>query len=478
MKNLKAALLGGVMASTLGAAAWAADLPTKKEAVPVAATGSASCTDVMGFFTTDCALTYWGVTFYGAVDMGAGWESHGAKLNNGIISGVEELITKNNNKAMFLATPNGLQQSFIGVKAKEQFAPGWYFVGDLTFGFDPYYLTGANGPSSFLANNGVTTLANQVSAADSSRAGQWYNGAGYVGVNNSVFGTLTVGRQNSLTLDGVIDYDPMGTSYAFSVIGWQGITAGAGDTEDARVTTAVKYRNQIGPIRIAGLAQIGGYGANNGAQSVYEGGLGGDISLGAYGEISLDGILTYDNGAVSSASLTAAQNAVNPGTLAATISNNHSVMLLAKWIYDRFKVAGGYEWIKYQNPLNPQTSNFTDIAGITVAAVDISNTAYTIPKTINVFWIGGRYKITDTVDTGVGYYHYYQPSYAATACSNSSKSSCSGSLDAVSFDVDWQFAKKLDVYAGMMFSEVQNGLSSGYLHGENFAPSAGLRFRF
>jgi hypothetical protein len=29
-----------------------------------------------------------------------------------------------------------------------------------------------------------------------------------------------------------------------------------------------------------------------------------------------------------------------------------------------------------------------------------------------------------------------------------------------------------------MFSEANNGLSSGYLHGENLAPTAGLRFRF
>ena len=214
------------MAAAMGASAWGADLPTRKEATPApVATGPASCTDPVGFFTTDCVLSYWGVTFYGAVDAGVGWESHGVALNRNIISGVQELINKSNKNAMFVGT-------------------------------------------------------------------------------------------------------------------------------------------------------------------------------------------------------------------------------------------------------------FTDIAGITVVAADITNTAYTIPRVEQVFWTGARYRFTETIDTGVAYYHYYQSNYAAVPCSNSSSSKCSGTLDAVSFDVDWQFAKKFDAYAGVMFSEVNNGLSNGFVHGENLAPTVGLRFRF
>ena len=478
MTFLKSTLLSGVMAVAMGATAWGADLPTKKEASPTPATGPASCTDPIGFFTTDCVLSYWGVTFYGAVDAGVGWESHGVGLNRNIISGVQELIGKSNKNAMWLGTPNGLTQSFIGVKVKEQMAPDWFFVGDLTFGFDPETFSAANGPASLRNQNGLTPLQQTSSSGDSSRAGQFYNGTGYVGVSNPTFGTLTFGRQNSLSLDGVVNYDPMGASYAFSVIGWQGLTAGGGDTEDARVTTAVKYRNQIGPVRIGALAQVGGYGANNGAQAVYEGQIGGDIGLGAYGALSLDGVLSFDKGAISSAPLSAAQNAINPGTLAATISDDDSLMLLAKWTYGQFRLSGGYEYIKFQNPSSPQLGTFTGIAGITVVGADITNNAYTIPRVEQVFWVGGRYRFTDTIDTGVAYYHYYQSSYAAVPCSNSSSSRCSGSLNAVSFDVDWQFAKKFDAYAGVMFSEVNNGLANGYVHGENLAPTVGLRFRF
>src|ERR1700687_1508650 len=47
---------------------------------------------------------------------------------------------------------------------------------------------------------------------------------------NDIAVTLTqFHRQNSLTLDAVFAYDPMGASYAFSPIGWQGITCGVGE---------------------------------------------------------------------------------------------------------------------------------------------------------------------------------------------------------------------------------------------------------
>ena len=51
-------------------------------------------------------------------------------------------------------------------------------------------------------------------------------------------------------------------------------------------------------------------------------------------------------------------------------------------------------------------------------------------------------------------------------------------MNAGSFDVDYHFLKKFDVYAGVMYSEVEGGLANGYLHNTNWAPTAGLRFRF
>ena len=94
-------------------------------------------------------------------------------------------------------------------------------------------------------------LANQVSSADSSKDGQFFNTAAWGGVSSPTYGTLTYGRQNSLTLDGVIAYDPLAGSGAFSAIGFQGTTAGMGDTENARLDNSIKYLVNIGPFRAA-----------------------------------------------------------------------------------------------------------------------------------------------------------------------------------------------------------------------------------
>jgi predicted porin len=482
VKNFGKILLASTAAIALCGAAHAADVsavPVYTKAPPLAPAPLVSCTSAVQFIVTDCPLTYYGITVYGTIDMGGGYETHGAPFNKDIISGVQELVRKNGHESGWFLTPNGLTQSNIGIKGKEAITSGLDFVFDLNFGFDPYSLTAANGPASFLDNNGVP-LAKQSSNADSSRAGQFYNSVGYAGFS-SAYGTLTFGRQNSLGLDGVIAYDPMGASYAFSVIGWQGTAAGGGDTEDARATTAIKYRADVyNWFRISALYQVGGYDNNNGAQGQWNAGIGKDIDLGAYGKLSLDAIYTADKGAVASTSLAAGSAAFlkAPDTLGATISDNNSFMLLGKYTYHQLRLYAGYEYINFSNPSTPLTTGFTDIAGIGVLLGNITQTMYTHDEHLQISWAGARYAFTPTVDAGIAYYHYDQNSFGKTFCANATEATCAGQLNAASFDVDWQFAKKFDLYAGMMYSAVANGLASGYLFKNNFAPTAGLRFRF
>src|ERR1700681_2151964 len=70
------AALGG--SYPLGALA-ADDVPTK---APSAATPSTAapqpCAVPSDFITTNCQLTWHGITIFGMVDMGFGWQSHGA----------------------------------------------------------------------------------------------------------------------------------------------------------------------------------------------------------------------------------------------------------------------------------------------------------------------------------------------------------------------------------------------------------------
>ena len=478
--------------------AFAADASptTMAPQTPAPATLSApiACDNAWDFVTTGCRLSWYGITVYGTVDMGVGWQSHGTPFNTLIPQGVEYLISKNSNRSLWLPSPNALSQSNIGLKGNEEFAPGWSFIFNLETGFDPFSGNFANGPGSIAQNAGVPLNA-QTSNTDSSRAGQLYNSVGYMGVSSPTFGTLTVFRQNSLTLDGVIAYDPMGASYAFSPIGYQGTTCGVGDTEDCRFTTAAKYRVNVGPLRVGALLQFGGYSLNNAADGAYQVQLGGDIHDVGGGAVSLDGIYSYVKDAVSIG--LAGNPALGgvpvapflPQTLTATISDDTSVMLLAKYATGPLHVYAGYEWIQYAPPSNPQTS-FTDIAGnflclgcTAINNTNISNTAFSPSagfgdKHLQVVWTGIKYGVTDDLDLIGAYYHYYQGSYFTTNCSSQAHAQCAGTFNAVSALVDWRFAPKFDAYGGLMFSQVNGGLANGYLHHSTVDPTVGLRFRF
>jgi predicted porin len=228
-----------VAALVASSAAFAADLPTNK--APVVPEKPNCFSSVYAYFDStpaDCPLSYWGITFYATIDMGVGYASHGAAFSGLFPTGTTEFVNKFGNKGTFAGTPNGLSQSQVGLKIKEPVAYGFSVVGEIATGFDPYSLELANGPGSQSKNTNLP-LNLQGTNGDSSRAGQWDNSVAYGGVSNDTYGTLTFGRQNTYTLEGVNAYDPMGGSYAFSPIGWSGKVAGAGNTEDARSNSAM-----------------------------------------------------------------------------------------------------------------------------------------------------------------------------------------------------------------------------------------------
>src|SRR3954447_4371815 len=202
-----------------GPKVFASDIPGSKEPVrPITAPSQlAMCGSLEEVVTNDCLLTWAGITVYGTIDTGGTWQSHGTPYNGTLPAGVETVISKNSNRALWNPAPGALSQSNIGLKGNLPLAPGWAAIFDVQGGFNPYALRWANGPGSVSQNAGVP-LTNQTSNGDSNREGQFYNSVGYLGLS-SPYGTLTFFRQNALTLDGVIAYDPMIGSYAFSPIG-------------------------------------------------------------------------------------------------------------------------------------------------------------------------------------------------------------------------------------------------------------------
>jgi predicted porin len=479
--------------------AWSADTMPIKAPPAAAASAPKLCTDPWDFVSTDCQLTWQGITVYGTIDAGVGWQSHGAPFDTRSAVGASYLIQKQNRSPMWGLAPNALSNSTIGIKGTEPIGGNFNVVFAWDAGFDPYSFRFSNGPGSVAANTGIPQ--NQATAySDSSRAGQWFNGQGYVGISSPTYGTLTVFRQNSLTLDAVFDYDPFGASYAFSPIGFQGITCGGGNTENCRHSTSLKYRVSIGDFRAAALWQFGGYGQNNASNGAYQFQLGGNVPTWGNGVLSVDAIYSYVRDSVSLA-LAPGSNDANgmpippflPQTLTATISDNSAAMLVAKYTNGPLKLYAGYEYIRYMAPSDPQTA-FTDIAGNFVCAAcafnntNINNAAFGVNglgnKTLQVMWVGAKYAVTEKLDVIGAYYHYNQDSYFGTAaggpapCSTSAHAQCAGTFDAISAAIDWRFAPKWDAYLGFMFSQVNDGLASGFLQRNNVDPTVGLRFRF
>ena len=334
---------------------------------------------------------WYGVTLYGTLDMGVTWQNQGAPLNRSASVGVEYLISKSSNRSGFHPAPNVLSQSVLGIEGNEELVPGWAFIFALEAGFDPYSLRFANGPGSVAQNAGVP-LTSQSTSADSSRAGQFYNSVGYLGVTSPTYGTLTLFRQNALTLDGVIAYDPLGASYAFSPLGYQGTTCG-GDTMDCRFTTALKYRVSVGQLRAAALWQFGGYNQKHAANGAYQFQAGGDIPDVAGGVVSFDGIYSHMKDAVAISLAGNTLPAVLPQVLTATLSDDTAWMALAKYAHKPVTLYGGYKWLDYANPSNPRTS-FTDIAESLNQANKLSRTYAVLTEALDRHRGKGQQRIT------------------------------------------------------------------------------------
>jgi len=354
----------------------------------------------------------------------------------------------------------------------------------------------ANGIGAIVQNNGFGQapqlgggFAN--SYGDSSKGGQMFNNAAYFGISSPTYGTFTMGRQSALTSDLIVNYDPLSGSNSWSVITYQGANGGGGDTENRILDNSYEYRVNVGPVRLAGEVQLRN-GGNSGTGNAFEGNIGFD-----YMGFSLDfvGGKIYD--AIGSAPLAVGvlpAVAMGYGQLATTVSDNTVFSVGARYTLGPWKFWGGYEHIDYANPNNPLNPG-AFLQGGMIGAV-LNNTNFTTDKILQTVWVGARYSVRADLDLTAAYYHENQNSFIigngsnpTGTCSTVVSAGCSGSLDAVSFVADWRFARHFDAYAGVMWSQVQNGLANGFLltngtpgntsnKASAFDPGVGLRYQF
>ena len=430
-----------------------------------------------------------GICIYGNIDMGVTYQNHGAPLSPLAVGPLDYVVSKNSNGAYFGVGPNQLSTSFIGLRGKQEIADNLYAVFNLQTQFDPASGQTASGVGSVAQNNGLAA-AQQNAFSDSSKAGQMFNNAAYFGLSSPIYGTFTMGRQSALSSDLVVNYDSLSGSNAFSLLTYQGGNGGGGDTEDRIYDNSFEYRVNIGPVRLAAEAQLRN-GGNSGTGNAFEGDVGFD-----YLGLSMDflGGKIYD--AVSASPLTAMQAqaatavAVGTGQLAGTVSDNTVFQVGARYSIGPWKLFAGYEHLDLANPNNPLAAGAFIEGGFILT--NPNNTNFPNDKILQTAWIGAKYSVTSALDITGAYYHEWQNAFGTgslAGCSTVVSSQCSGTLDAVSLVVDWRFARHMDMYAGAMWSQVTNGLASGFLQtngtpgntgnkANSVDPGIGLRYQF
>jgi predicted porin len=430
--------------------------------------------------SSDQSLTYHGITVYGIVDLGLQYQTHGAPINDYFPGGSSDIVQKNSNHSITGVTPNNMSQSRVGLQGVEPIYGDWSGVFKLETFFNPQSGDLSDALKSLTQNNG-RPLASQTTNIDSSVAGQIFQQS-FLGVSSPTFGTITFGRQNTILADGIAKYDPNYASQAFSLIGLSGTTAGGGDTQDRRLDDSLKYvasYNQM--LHFGAMYKFNqAYGAANSAFEVNFGG--------EFAGASVDAYYAKVRDAVSVSALNAAQVADLPGlglglssnnSLSATVSDNTTFGILGLYNLGAPKFFFGYEHIQYEDPKTPLAAGFDDIGGYKLAFVN--NAAFPNHKILQVYWAGVRYTVIPDLDLTAAYYGYHQNAYGTGAdagCTGRQSGTCSGTLDDVSFNADYRLTKRFDAYAGVMFTNVHNGLASGYLHVTDMTSTIGLRYKF
>jgi predicted porin len=477
-----------------------------------------ACASGHEFAASDCALTWHGITFYGAYDVGVGWVSHGLPQSATNYEG-ESLVNRNANGSRFLIEPNNLQQTGLGIRGKEEFLRGWSVVFNASTGVNPQSGQLANAGATNTVNNGLPR-GSYSEAIDGARAGQPFNDEFYGGVSSTVFGTLTFGRQRSLGTDAMLLYDPAGGSYAFSYIGYNGTMAGGGDTEDTRWDDALKYRVNFGPAHFGAMYKFvdGTGGCYSGSatwtaatctpEKPHNNAYGFDLG-GNFGRFSADVVYQHYNQAISvlnpllgpqslSASYQSTTDSINTNqisganliattnTVYGIVTDNSAIMAAAKYTWDAFKIFAGYEYIRQANPSNPLGVGALDQGAYYLSGVEDNN--LDSPKHVQIWWTGAKYTHRKT-DITLSWYHQQQNDFRIpSTCSVAAgfRSSCAGDLDEVSLYLDHHFTKRFDAFAGFAYSWVSGGLAIAIPHGpgvpynydSNLAPTVGGRFTF
>jgi GBP family porin len=325
-----------------------------------------------------------------------------------------------------------------------------------------------------LANNGQTVLNNAnalttISGA-SSINGQFFSRAAYVGLADSQFGSLQLGRTTAFSLDQTLEFDPLKGSGLYSPIGFSGgIGGGLGATENARLDNSFKYENKVGAIGFGVQYKMA---QNTSSEAA-------DI-----GSV-LEGMVSYRNGPLSlEGTISESKNTPMLGfklftnDVSLRVSDTNGTMLTAKFdLTPEAALTAGYQRTEQSSPSgsNNWGAQITNYYGMPIAG-DVTAKAFDTSwgdAVVTTAWIGGCYKVTSNFVVDAGYYNIDN---------KANNHNDQYTIQALSLLADYNFSKRTDVYAAFMLTHYNGDYlaqqSPPTLATSNAIVGAGLRVRF
>ena len=476
---------GVVVVAVLDAvrAVYAADLPTAGAAKESGASSNcfASLWNWLNASVSDCPLTYHGFTVYGTVDVGYGYDTAGIGFGKWFDKGVFYPIQKTSGAGRWSWSPDALSASTLGVKMEEPIGGDWLLIGAAEMNFNPLTLLPETGPRPSWTTTSIQQIPDRERRLQPRRpvgqlariCGRQQRDLWHADRRANDFAVQRSRRR----------YDPT-RSNAFSLVGNTGPFPRFGYPEIVRVNTGVQYRLEYGNFRVAGLAQLGnGYALGNGSMGEYE------AQVGAtFGGLSVDVVARYAKDAVALQSFSgvALPAGYNPNSiLQATLANAATVLVGARYKWDRTELYGGYTYAQLANPSDAFPNGFSTIAsGIFVPPGEVNATFYDVNEIMHTIWVGAKYDVSTNLSVAGSLTYQRQNDFlpASGVCTgsgdNTSSPRCAGSDSAVSFLVDYNPVPRADLYGGVTITNVYGGLASGYFKTQNIDPTIGLRIRF
>ncbi|NDU92356.1 MAG: porin, partial [Ferrovum sp.] len=295
---------------------------------------------------------------------------------------------------------------------------------------------------------------------DTSLNGQLFGRAALIGLSNNDWGTITLGRQNSLELDIITatsgGYDPV-NAQMFSPINFSGFYGGGGATDSARIDNSVKYSKNFGDFAFNALYGMGGMAGNTTARSTSEVGFGYEGHK--YG---------FELAVQNSQDATNIFSDPSAGTVGAQFLNLRSFTAALRYqVIDPLKLTAGYQRIQWNNPSNPTAdATLTQVYGYTINPLNTFTGEFLGEKTYNVYWLGGKYQVTNAFKLSVGYYDAalqagnYNSVNGFTGA-GATPAHPSGTDQYFSVLADYDLSKRTNFYGGLMFDKKSGGQIPG-----------------